>query len=678
MKKLLTILLMLITITTFAQENDDSVYVYKSGWNLSLSGTYPRYMAVSFPTIANHKNYGASISLGYDVSEHIGFRLLGNFISLDSYILQTGQNGAAVEDHNIMNQLSLNLDVIYKLLPCERFIPYVMLGYGYTNFESDNGYLDRFGVTGRQNGYQLRFGGGLEWRFSDDLSFKIEGDYATASNNRIDGNDHINETKGLLRSNGDTYMTADLGVIWYFSRGDRSTICEPYGIREVEVVKEIEVQTIDTVYVDKIIEKAVTKREAFVLENVKFKFDKDILTTESKMILDRVATVLNRFPEEGIEILGHTDNIGDDLYNMDLSERRAVSVKNYLISQGVDGNRLYPAGCGERKPVVENTSAIGRAINRRIEFSIYDGVTSACPKYETQSERNGANINDAISNGEALVLEGVHFKFNSDELTSESTTILANAASVLSQYPNAPIEIHGHTDSIGDEAYNKDLSLRRAISVKNYLASKGIAKSRMSTYGHGEGMPIDDNGTAYGRARNRRMEFKLTGGYEGVENTSGSSTIYEESSTVGKTVTETTTETVIEEASSSLSAEAKKMEAQLLSDDKFVLNNLNFVFDKDILVEKSKQILFDATSVLKKHSNISVRIEGHTDNIGADDYNQYLSIMRSNAVKRYLIENGISKSRLTTKGFGEKNPIATNKTSAGRALNRRIEFNVVR
>ena len=675
MKKLLTIFLMLITVTIFAQEQDDSIHVYKSGWNLSLGVTYPRYMAVSFPTIADHSNYGINASLGYDLSEHIGLRILGNFISLDSYWLKGGNN----EIHNRMNQASLNLDVLYKILPCEDFIPYLMLGYGLTMFESNNGYLKetRSGVVGSKEGQQLRFGGGLEWRYQNDLSFKLEANYATASNNKIDGNEHINEVKGILQSNGDTYITFDIGAIWYFSRGERSQICEPFGIREVEVIKEIPVEVVDTVYVDKIIERAVQKREAFVLENVRFKFDKDILTLESKSILDRVAAVLNKFPDEKIEILGHTDNIGDDLYNMDLSERRALSVENYLISKGVNGDRLYPAGCGERKPVTDNSTEIGRAINRRIEFSIYDGVSSACPKLETQSDRNGAHINDAVENGKSLVLEGVHFKFNSDELTDESTKILTNAANVLSQYPNAPIEIHGHTDSLGNGYYNKDLSLRRAVSVKNFLISKGIDANRMSTFGHGEELPIDDNGTDYGRARNRRMEFKLTSGYEKSEGntTSNEEIISKENESIVKTET-VSQDTEIEEVT--LSAEAKKMEAELLSNDKFILNNLHFEFDKDILVKESTEILVYATSVLKKHTNINISIEGHTDNIGADDYNQYLSIMRANAVKRYLIENGIAKERLTTKGFGENKPVADNNTSAGRLLNRRIEFSVVK
>ena len=221
---------------------------------------------------------------------------------------------------------------------------------------------------------------GAEFKFWDDIHIKAEVDYITATNNKIDGNEHANGVKGLLYSNGDTYMNLKLGASWYFWRGERSKICEPFSIREV--VREIPVEKIiiDTVYIDNIIEKAVIKKESFVLENVRFRFDKDILTTQAEIILQNVARVLNKYPDEKIEILGHTDNWGSDDYNMDLSERRAISVRKYLIAQGVDSTRLFTAGCGERMPIADNNTSEGRAINRRIEFSIYDGVTSKCPK----------------------------------------------------------------------------------------------------------------------------------------------------------------------------------------------------------------------------------------------------------------------------------------------------------
>jgi len=79
----------------------------------------------------------------------------------------------------------------------------------------------------------------------------------------------------------------------------------------------------------------------------------------------------------------------------------------------------------------------------------------------------------------------------------------------MNENPEFNLDINGHTDSVGDEAKNLDLSQRRADSVKKYLTDKGIDASRMTARGFGETLPIADNSTAAGRAKNRRVEFKV-------------------------------------------------------------------------------------------------------------------------------------------------------------------------
>jgi outer membrane protein OmpA-like peptidoglycan-associated protein len=78
------------------------------------------------------------------------------------------------------------------------------------------------------------------------------------------------------------------------------------------------------------------------------------------------------------------------------------------------------------------------------------------------------------------------------------------------QYPDIKVSIEGHTDSTGKAETNQKLSEKRAGSVKTYLVSKGISADRLVTSGHGSEMPIEDNKTAAGRAKNRRVEFKLS------------------------------------------------------------------------------------------------------------------------------------------------------------------------
>ncbi len=107
-----------------------------------------------------------------------------------------------------------------------------------------------------------------------------------------------------------------------------------------------------------------------VLEGVNFLTNSDRLTGEAKSILNGVAEELKRYPDVHVLIVGHTDNVGRASYNKDLSLRRAKSVARYLVSRGIDPNRMRYAGKGEEEPIATNTTAAGRAKNRRVEFIV--------------------------------------------------------------------------------------------------------------------------------------------------------------------------------------------------------------------------------------------------------------------------------------------------------------------
>jgi OOP family OmpA-OmpF porin len=106
-----------------------------------------------------------------------------------------------------------------------------------------------------------------------------------------------------------------------------------------------------------------------------------------------------------------------------------------------------------------------------------------------------------------IVLRGVIFAFDSDEITGVSMATLDVAAEMLRECPNVNTAVEGHTDSVGDEAYNLGLSQRRANSVSSYLSSHGVSPDRLQAKGYGESRPVADNGTEDGRAKNRRVEL---------------------------------------------------------------------------------------------------------------------------------------------------------------------------
>lgn len=120
------------------------------------------------------------------------------------------------------------------------------------------------------------------------------------------------------------------------------------------------------------------KEEPVVLKGVKFEFDSATLTPAAEDRLDNVVNALQAAGDIEVRIEGHTDSIGSADYNEDLSQRRADSVKAYLVDNGISGNRMVTRGFGESQPVAPNTkpdgsdNPEGRAKNRRVELHVVE------------------------------------------------------------------------------------------------------------------------------------------------------------------------------------------------------------------------------------------------------------------------------------------------------------------
>jgi outer membrane protein OmpA-like peptidoglycan-associated protein len=145
------------------------------------------------------------------------------------------------------------------------------------------------------------------------------------------------------------------------------------------------------------------------------------------------------------------------------------------------------------------------------------GVTGAVigNKMDKQAEEIKAELPNAKVErvGEGIVIElsdKVLFDFNKSNLNMAAQNSLDKIIVVLQKYPDTNIEIQGHTDSKGGNAYNQTLSVQRATSVSGYLATENIASSRLSTKGFGEEIPKYTNDTDEGRTQNRRVEFLIT------------------------------------------------------------------------------------------------------------------------------------------------------------------------
>lgn len=193
-----------------------------------------------------------------------------------------------------------------------------------------------------------------------------------------------------------------------------------------------------------------------------------------------------------VTVIGYTDSTGDASYNMDLSKRRAQAVADFLVSLDVPGEKMRVMGRGENDPVASNDSRQGRAQNRRVEVIVV-GQPRAL---------------------DAMIFPSVAlFERRSAELTSQGIVLLEqNIKDARDQLRRAAyIEIVGHTDDVGDDDYNQELSEKRARAVGEYLAGIGVDASKILMLGMGETQPIASNATDTGRAENRRVEVLVLG-----------------------------------------------------------------------------------------------------------------------------------------------------------------------
>ncbi|SEK28449.1 OmpA family protein [Halomonas daqiaonensis] len=137
-----------------------------------------------------------------------------------------------------------------------------------------------------------------------------------------------------------------------------------------------------------------------------------------------------------------------------------------------------------------------------------DSDNDGVPDFQDQCPGTPAGVEvNALGCEEDLVLRDVNFEFDSATLTMGAEQILADVAQKLRSNENVRVRIEGHTDSRGSEAYNQDLSQRRADSVADFLARQGVDMERMRTIGYGESQPVATNDTEAGRAMNRRVEL---------------------------------------------------------------------------------------------------------------------------------------------------------------------------
>jgi outer membrane protein OmpA-like peptidoglycan-associated protein len=180
---------------------------------------------------------------------------------------------------------------------------------------------------------------------------------------------------------------------------------------------------------------------------------------------------------------------------------------------------IIGAGIGAAAGAATNTSdgeqtrrnaLIGAGIGAIAGAAVGDYMNDQEERLREQMRDRGVEVARTAENEVTLIMpDGITFAFGSADVRPQFRQTLQQVAETLRQYESTTVDVIGHTDSVGSDAFNLDLSQRRAESVASVLVGAGVQSARIVTVGEGERVPVATNETEQGRAANRRVEIKL-------------------------------------------------------------------------------------------------------------------------------------------------------------------------
>lgn len=345
MKKISTILFLLfVGFAGFAQTESNP---WALGVNLNPK-EYKGDLGNDYFSFDNmHLNPG--LTLNRYVNKFLDVNLSGNLGQYD-YTSDSNQSFRAnMFDLGLKARLKFDNDVILK--QGATLAPYLTAGVGFDFFNPINDNIEN------TNFLNIPVGGGLRWNFNDWFNINYELTHNLNLNDEYDGN--------TRESGNDSYLAHQLGMNFGLNFGGKEKDSDKDGVAD-DLDKCPNTPKGMKVGADGCPE--IMREIQSLAKNIYFETASDVLKVESYESLDKVAAILVGNPNANLSIEGHTDSQGDDAMNLDLSKRRAQSVLNYLSGKGADVSHLKAQGFGETKPVADNGTAEGRALNRRVEL----------------------------------------------------------------------------------------------------------------------------------------------------------------------------------------------------------------------------------------------------------------------------------------------------------------------
>ena len=412
---------------------------------------------------------------GYKFNKHFavegGYFNLGQFGFTASYAPASSFTGS-------MKLQGVNLDALGILPLTEKFSAFGRLGVIYAEAK------DTFTGTGagagvaasapnpKKSDTNYKYGVGLQYDFTRALSMRGEWERY-----------RVNDAVG---NKGDIDMVS-VGLVYMFGTSEPA----PKAAAPAPYVAPVAAAAAPVLVIVPIVAKI---QQYCSILDIQFEINKSTVQREAEEKLDTVVTFMRKYPNTTAVIEGHTDEVGASGDNMRLSQSRADSMVNYLASKGIARTRLQAVGYGETRPIADNSTEIGKRLNRRINAII------ACATDIEGIAPIPARI--------AMALE-LEFDRNSAVVRPQYREELRKVANFMKANPRVTATVEGHTGNLqATREAAMEISQRRAQNVVNYLVTEfGVDRSRLAAEGFGQTRRFAYNTSLEGQQDNRRVNI---------------------------------------------------------------------------------------------------------------------------------------------------------------------------
>ena len=437
------------------------------GFNLGMSSYEGDLHCFEEPDLNILNSAGITFGLHAkkEVSKYFSGRLAYQFARFNGddadFSLASGHPGRNFNFVNNLHELTVRLD--FEPWRTKLVSPFLSTGLGFAlnnpntffDFENKNAALQSL-IQSDQDGltrfiFSIPVSTGVHFRLNDVLKLGLEFGL------RLPMSDYLDGVSNSANSSYNDYFGTGAIVLGYNIGKQKAISTKPYTTVKADKPMDAKIESTNPAPPNVPETPAVITEETVVDE--KSNSDKEIVKDEEKIIMDN-SSDLN-------QVISSKDQT---------SETTPSVVKAEIVDIDSDGD-----GFLDKDDYCPN---------------VYSLTNNGCPKKEVNSDVNcEAEFGDRT----------VNFKTSFSELSTVDKETLNSVVAILSACEDLRVVIEGHTDSVGSELVNQELSQRRANSVKSYIASRGIDVKRIKAYGFGENQPVNDNKTEAGRALNRRV-----------------------------------------------------------------------------------------------------------------------------------------------------------------------------